>query len=469
VTPGSDRQLLTGWGRAAPSAATVLRPTETSELEKLLSPDATQPGRTAQVIARGLGRCYGDAAQCAGGVVVDCTGLDTIEELDTVSGRVRLEGGVSLDSLLREVVPLGWFLPVSPGTRYVTIGGAVASDVHGKNHHVDGSIGAHVERLTLVSPAGTLACGPDDHEDAFHATCGGMGLTGVVSEATVRLLPIETSLVRVETTRTADLDATMASLREGQERHRYSVAWIDALAAGGRLGRGIVTAGDHARRDELAGRQADDPLRYEPRSLVEVPVAPPVSLLNFASLTAFNELWFRKAPRRPRETLETIPTFFHPLDGVGGWNVLYGPHGFTQYQFVVPFAADDVVRVALERLRRARVAPFLAVLKGFGPEGPGPLSFPSQGWTLALDVPLGRAGLGPLLDELDELVAAAGGRVYLSKDSRLRPELLEAMYPRLARWQETRARLDPDGVLGSDLSRRLGLSPSAPPAGRPAT
>lgn len=455
AAPG--RELLTGWGRASPTAARVARPAATVELRDLVSSTGPHSGRTAHVIPRGLGRCYGDAAQCAGGLVVDCRGLDRVLDFDAASGRARLEGGVSFDALLRQVVPQGWFLPVSPGTRHVTVGGAVASDVHGKNHHVDGALGAHVDELTLVAPAGTLVCGPAKHREEFSATCGGMGLTGIVAEATLRLLRVETSLVKVETTRTAELDATLSALREGQQRHRYSVAWIDALAGGRHLGRGVVTAGDHARLGELTARAAAEPLRYDPRALLDVPLAPPVSLLNVATLTAFNELWFRKAPRRPAETLETIASFFHPLDGIGGWNVLYGPHGFTQYQFVVPFGAEDVVRVALERMRQARVAPFLAVLKGFGPAGPGPLSFPSEGWTLALDVPLGREGLGPLLDGLDELVAGAGGRVYLSKDGRLRPELLGAMYPRLAEWAEVRERLDPGHLLASDLSRRLGL------------
>jgi decaprenylphospho-beta-D-ribofuranose 2-oxidase len=454
---GGDRELLSGWGRAAQSAAELVRPKTAEDVVRLVQGgDGTTSGPSA-LVARGLGRSYGDAAQCAGGTVIDCTGLDRILEIAPETRRARVEAGVSFDALLRTLVPRGFFLPVSPGTRYVTVGGAVASDVHGKNHHVDGSMSAHVEELTLVAPSGTICCGPSQAPAEYFATCGGMGLTGVITEATLRLLPIETSLVKVETTRASDLDACFAALASGQKARRYSVAWIDALARGGRLGRGVVTAGDHALLGDLNQKARRDPLRYDPQARLDVPLEPPSSLLTSASIAAFNELWFRKAPRGPRESLEQIAGFFHPLDGVGHWNRLYGPHGFTQYQFVVPFGREDVVRTTLERFHAARVAPFLAVLKGFGPAGPGPLSFPDEGWTLALDVPLGRAGLGGLLDGLDELVAAAGGRVYLSKDGRLRPELLATMYPRLDEWAEVQSRLDPGGTLVSDLARRLGL------------
>lgn len=449
------RELLSGWGRAAPSLATVVRPAVRADLERVVSEAAGSPSK--RCVARGLGRAYGDAAQCAGGVVLDCRRLDAVLELDEEQALLRAEGGLSLDALLRLIVPMGYFVPVTPGTRHVTLGGAVASDIHGKNHHVDGSIGAHIEQLSLVTAVGPRRCGPVERPDEFAATCGGMGLTGVVAEATIRLLPIETSLMRVDTERARDLDACLSMLAGERGRYRYSVAWVDALASGGRLGRSLLTRGDHALVHDLPATARRRPLDYSARQLARVPVRPPCSLLTAASIAAFNELWYHKAPRRRLGELQTIPTFFHPLDAVGGWNVLYGPRGFTQYQFAVPFGAEHVVRSALERLRAARVASSLAVLKCFGPEGAGHLSFPMEGWTLALDLPLGSEKLPAILDGLDELVAEAGGRIYLSKDGRLRPELVRAMYPRLAEWETIRHRLDPDGIFSSDLARRLGL------------
>jgi decaprenylphospho-beta-D-ribofuranose 2-oxidase len=414
------------------------------------------------VLARGLGRSYGDAAQCAGGTVIDCTGVDGIDEPDRLESRVRVQAGCSLEALLRRIVPQGFFVPVTPGTRHVTVGGVMASDVHGKNHHRDGTISAHIERIALATPTGLVECGPDTDPDLFWATAGGMGLTGVILDATMRLLPIETSKMLVDTERVSDLDACMARMAETDADHRYSVAWVDGLSKGSHLGRSVITLGDHAKRADLSGKAAADPLRFNPRQLLTVPVTPPFSLLNTWTLAAFNEVWYRKAPRRRTGEVQSISTFFHPLDGVGDWNLLYGPRGFTQYQFVVPFGFEDVVRRVLERLSAARAASFLVVLKRFGAAGAGHLSFPREGWTLAVDLPLGMQGLAVVLDKLDETVLEAGGRVYLSKDGRVRPEILHAMYPRLDEWNEVRRRVDPEGVLASDMSRRLRLTGPGP-------
>jgi decaprenylphospho-beta-D-ribofuranose 2-oxidase len=451
TTETTTERLLSGWGRTNPTRASVWSPSRTDEIAEHL-----RRANPRGVIARGLGRSYGDAAQNAGGSVVLATGLDRVLELDVEKGTITCEAGVSLDTLMRVLIPLGWFPTVVPGTRYVTIGGAIASDIHGKYRL--GSFCDAVTRVTLATPgSGPLTVAPDEHGDLFWATAGGMGLTGVVTEATMRLQPIETSRLRVDTERATDLDDCMARMMSTDAAYRYSVAWIDCLASGAHLGRSVLTRGNHARRDELAPRDRATASAFSPHTVLRTPPWMPNGLLNLLSVRAFNELWFRKAPQEQRDTIQTMTQFFHPLDGVAGWNRIYGSHGFVQYQYVVPYGAESVVRQTLERLSAARCPSFLAVLKRFEHANVGPLSFPMPGWTLALDIPAARGGLAELLDGLDELVVEAGGRVYLSKDSRVPARLLPAMYPELGRWREARAAADPHGVMRSDLARRLGL------------
>jgi decaprenylphospho-beta-D-ribofuranose 2-oxidase len=407
------------------------------------------------VIARGLGRSYGDPAQTGGGTVIDNRGLVQRSMIDPETGTITLGSGVSLDELLREAIPAGYFVPVTPGTRQVTIGGAIAADIHGKNHHVDGSFMDHIEALTLVTPTGTFTISPSHDPELFWATAGGMGLTGVVVEATLRLMPIETSSVLVDTERFDDLDALMDAMVTGDHRYRYSVAWVDCMTKGARLGRGVLTRGDHAAADQVP---LDKPRLTPPGApKLAIPFTAPKGLLNKFSIAAFNEAWFRKAPKHRDAEIQSLSTFFHPLDGVSMWNRLHGPRGFLQYQFVVPDSASAVVRQSMELLSSRSVPSFLAVLKRFGEGNSGLLSFPSAGWTLALDIPLGAGHASAVLDELDDLIAHAGGRIYLAKDSRLSPHLIPTMYPKLEQFQAVCDRVDPAKKLGSDLSRRLNL------------
>jgi decaprenylphospho-beta-D-ribofuranose 2-oxidase len=453
VVEDGELTLLTGWGRTAPTLAALHRPSDAGRVAELMA----SPGRRG-VIPRGLGRAYGDAAQNAGGRVLSLLDVRGVRGFDTEAGVITVGAGLSVGDLARLVLPFGWFPAVLPGTSHVTIGGAIAADVHGKNHHREGSFCEHVRSLELVRPGGEqIMVTPEGTPEVFAATAGGMGLTGVVVEATLQLLAVETDRVRVDTARARNLDDLMDRMERGDDGYRYSVAWIDCLARGRSLGRSVLMRGEHASREELPPAEGSGGgAGFSPPRVLSAPPGVPSGLLSTPALRAFNEAYFRRSPRQEQGRLESLHSYFHPLDIVGGWNRLYGPRGLLQYQLVVPFGAEDALREAVERLAAARAPAFLAVLKRFG-GGRGMLSFPIPGWTLTMDLPAGRAALAPFLDGLDELVVAAGGRLYLAKDSRLRPELLETMYPELGRWREVQADLDPEGALRSDLGRRLGL------------
>ena len=408
------------------------------------------------VLARGAGRSYGDAAQNSGGDVLDLAALSGIEVLE--DGDVVAGGGALLADVIPPLLARGRFLPVTPGTRYITVGGAIAADVHGKNHHVDGAFGAHVRWIDLVTANGSVRRlardGGADDVRLLDATIGGMGLTGVIVAARFGSIESPSPYVRVDTHRLDNLDAVMSRMVEDDNDHRYSVAWIDGMAKGARLGRGVLTVGDHAEAGASTRRDGTPPAEQPRLGMPPVPISP----LNRLSLAAFNEAYFRKAPQSRVGELHGLAPFFYPLDVVGRWNRLYGPGGFLQYQFAVPDAGGEVVRRSLERLAGIGAPSFLSVLKRFGPgNDASPLSFPMSGWTLAIDVPTRVDGLASVLDELDELVLAAGGRHYLAKDSRAVAATFAAGYPRLPEFRALVRELDPRGVFVSDLSRRLEL------------
>ena len=438
---------LTGWGRIAPTKAELAAPANAQAAASLVRGSGAK-------IARGLGRSYNNAAQCAEGMVLSTRRLNRIEHLDAETGLVEAQAGVSLEELMVAGLPHGWFVPVTPGTRQVTVGGAIAADVHGKNHVVSGSFAAHVRSIDIILPGGTEAT-LTPRDDLFWATAGGMGLTGFITKAVIQLKRVGTSRLKVDTVRTADLDETMAVLNEHDQRFGYTVAWSDPMAKGGKLGRSVITSGDFAAPEDLPAGTTDR-FAFNPRARLGAPPVFPVSVVNRLSVPLLNAVWYAKA-RGATGELQTIGQFFHPLDGIRNWNRVYGPAGFRQYQYVMPFGAENAVRRSFEMVRTANAPSCMTVLKRFGEGNAGLLSFPMPGWTLALDFPAHTPGLDELLDSLDELVLAEGGRVYLAKDSRVAPGTLARMYPKLEEFRKVRAELDPRGALASDLSRRLNL------------
>lgn len=446
-------ERLTGWGGASASYARVARPADVEALR-----DELKTVGDRGVITRGLGRSYGDPAQNAGGAVLDLTQWDSILDVDTRAPSVRVQAGISLDRLLRALLPLGLWLPVVPGTRQVTVGGAIAADVHGKNHHADGSFGNHVSEMEILLASGdTVTATPDgEHADLFWTTVGGMGLTGVVLEATIQLKRVETSYFVVDTERTGNLAEMLSALETGDDNYTYSVAWFDTAMTGDSLGRGVITRGNSAPREALDPESRRSALEFAAPQRGHVPVELPVGLVNRFTAKAFNALWYAKSPRHRTAEIQDITQFFHPLDIVGDWNRVYGPKGFCQYQFVVPFGEEAAFTAIVETIAQSSHVSSLNVLKRFGPGNRAPLSFPMAGWTLAVDLPV-RAGLDTLLSHLDQLVLAAGGRIYLAKDSRTSATTISKMYPRIDEFRAARARFDPASTFRSDLSRRLDL------------
>ena len=405
------------------------------------------------VLPFGNGRSYGDSCLNTGGVLLDARPLSRFIHFDPQQGILACEAGVLLSEILALVVPRGWFLAVTPGTQYVTVGGALANDVHGKNHHRAGTFGCHVRRFELLRSDGTrLLCSPDQNADWFAATIGGLGLTGLITWAEIELKPIPSPCVAQETIPFSSLDEFFAISSDSDERFEYTVAWVDCLARGREVGRGIFFRGNHATAE--VGE-----IPSAPRLRRSIPVVPPVSLMNHWTLAVFNRLYYQTQRLRQNRSISHYQPFFYPLDSVACWNRIYGRNGFVQYQCVVPpEQGTQAMREILDRIARAGTGSFLAVLKAFGcRRSPGMLSFPRPGVTLALDFPNHGGKTLSLLDQLDEVTSSAGGAVSPAKDARMKPRHFEQYFPR---WRDMERYLDPR--FSSSFWRRVrGAAPCA--------
>jgi decaprenylphospho-beta-D-ribofuranose 2-oxidase len=430
---------LYGWGRYPRQQANLALPLSATQCLATLA-------SSAPLIAHGLGRSYGDSALAA--QVLGTRYLDQFAAFDAATGMLTCAGGVSLDAILRMFVPRGWFLPVTPGSRFVTVGGAIASDVHGKNHHGVGTFGIHVQRLELLLGNGErVNASPTDNAELFHTTCGGMGLTGIILSATLQLKPIVASDILQATIKAPNLEAVLEAFA-ANAASTYSVAWIDCLARGTSLGRSLLMLGEHA---------TDGPLTVQAKPPTPVPFGLLAPMLNRTSVQAFNSLYYGRVRQTVSKQRIAFEQFFYPLDAIGQWNRLYGKPGFVQYQFVLPQAAGvTVLRQLVERIAKSGRGSFLAVLKVFGPANANYMSFPQAGYTLALDFKVEPA-VFELLDELDVIVLHHGGRLYLAKDARMSAATFKASYPNWQAFEEVRARWHAHGKFASAQSRRLGL------------
>ena len=460
-------QSLYGWGRTAPSTAQVLSTADVDTIAQAVKQVADENSELPEhkrrgVIARGMGRSYGDPAQNGGGLVVDMTPLNRIHSIDPDTGIVDVDGGVTLDQLMKAALPYGLWVPVLPGTRQVTIGGAIGPDIHGKNHHSAGSFGDHVLSMELLVADGRVLHLEPTGETAelFWATVGGMGLTGIILRARIQMTFTETAYFIADTDRTDTLDETIALHSDGSEvNYTYSSAWFDAISAPPKTGRSTISRGSLATLDqlkELAPKLAKDPLKFNAPQLMTVPDIFPSWTMNKLSLMAIGEAYYFMG-KPARNQVQNLTQFYQPLDLIGEWNRGYGKAGFLQYQFVVPTDAVEPFKDIIYDIQASGHYTALNVFKLFGEGNQAPLSYPMKGWNVCVDFPI-RPGLNEFLDRLDDQVMQFGGRLYLAKESRTSAEKFHAMYPGMAGWLKTRRDIDPTGVFASDMSRRLELN-----------
>lgn len=466
----TSEATLHGWGRTAPTRAQVLSTedldTIVAAVKQVADDNADKPDHLKRgVIARGMGRSYGDPAQNAGGLVIDMQPFNKIHSIDPDNALVVVDGGVTLDQLMKTALPYGLWVPVLPGTRQVTIGGAIGPDIHGKNHHSAGSFGNHVVSMDLLVASGEiLTLKPEGSEDdpdgeLFWATVGGMGLTGIIVQATIRMTKTETAFFIADGDLTSNFDETIEFHADGSEaNYTYSSAWFDAISPEPKLGRAAISRGSLATLDqlkELAPKLAKDPLKFSAPQLITVPDIFPNFTMNKLTMKAVGQAWWLKSGEY-RGQVQNLTQFYQPLDLIGEWNRGYGSRGFLQYQFVVPREATSELKSIVRSIQASGHYSALNVFKLFGEGNRAPLSFPMPGWNICVDFPI-KPGLGHFLDELDKRVLDFGGRLYLAKESRTSAEKFHQMYPQMQSWLNTRNEIDPTGVFASDMSRRLEL------------
>ncbi|NSL86454.1 FAD-binding oxidoreductase [Chitinophaga sp. Mgbs1] len=419
------QKRLANWGNFPTVASEESAFTQEDQLRNFVETNT-------RLIARGNGRCYGDAS--LGQHSISMLRYDKFLSFDPENGILETQAGVTLDQILDIIVPKGWFLPVTPGTKFITVGGAVASDVHGKNHHVDGAFSGHIIDMDVIIGSGvTTTCSQTLLPDLFCATCGGMGLTGVITRVKFHLKKIETAYIRQKQIKAKNLEEVIR-LFEEYKHYTYSMAWIDCLQKGDSFGRSILIVGEHATPEELSSAQQAAPLTLPAKRKLSVPFNLPSFVLNTFTVKAFNWLYYGKNFKREISNVVPYEPFFYPLDAILHWNRGYGKAGFVQYQFVLPLEKKDGLVAILKRISEKGWGSFLAVLKVFGNQD-SLISFPMEGYTLALDFPV-RKGLFPFLDELDEIVLQYGGRLYLSKDARMKQEIFWKSYPNANRFAE---------------------------------
>jgi decaprenylphospho-beta-D-ribofuranose 2-oxidase len=430
------------WGRYPQVDAEVLRADRYDELADLIK-------KTEVLIARGQGRCYGDSALQK--KIYSTLSLNKFIAFDAEQGILHGEAGIVLDDVLRLIVPQGYFLPATPGTKWITLGGAVASNIHGKNHPKEGAIAQYVEELTLIIETGALiTCSPSCHAELFKATIGGMGLTGIILHVKLRLKKIETSYIQQKAIRAKNLRELLHCFEQHKET-TYAVAWIDGLATGDALGRSVLMLGEHAKQQDLNPKRAKQALSVHRGKSITLPLLFPSFLLNKTVMKAFNFFYFHKSPKNSTAQLIHYDPFFYPLDAIKQWNNMYGKKGFLQYQCVIPVEhSQEGLTKILSKISTSPLGAYLAVLKRLGEADTisSPLSFPMKGYTLAIDFKISRAAFA-LLDELDELVLHYGGRVYLTKDARMKQETFSKSYPPIKKQV---------GKFQSLQSQRLGIS-----------
>ncbi len=432
--------MIHSWGRYPICESKILNP------DNDISVTDFAQNTTSDWIPRGLGRSYGDSA--LSGQVLTSKNLDYIIEFDPMTGILTSDAGVTLASLLKVFVPKGWFLPVTPGTQFVSLGGAVASDVHGKNHHGEGSFCDHVLSLKIATPTGMVTCSPTENEPLFRATCGGMGLTGFITQVTLKLNQIKSAYIQEVTHKANNLQEVM-SLFEEHKDATYSVAWIDCMATGNELGRSLLMLGEHA---QSGGLDAGQP------GHLSLPFELPISPLNSFSTRLFNQLYYHRIRSSVQNKTVHYQPFFYPLDGIQNWNRMYGKKGFVQYQCVIPYAAGyQGMKALMDEISASKEASFLAVLKAMGPSNDNYLSFPMEGFTLALDFKY-KPNVLALLDRLDDIVLDLGGRLYLTKDARMSEKMFKRGYPKWEEFMEVRESYGANKHIHSLQSKRLGLS-----------